>query len=103
MVEEACCRANGKFQAATEASRMAEMASITARPHPWFAKCSFSIGMSPYDLTGFEWRVIEPLLPNTPRGVPRVDDRRVRNGILACRQCPRQGPTRLNGALAPSL
>lgn len=38
--------------------------------------------MSRYDLTGFEWRVIEPLLPNKPRGVPRVDDRRVLNGIF---------------------
>lgn len=38
--------------------------------------------MSQYDLTDFEWRVIEPLLPNNPRGVPRVDDRRVLNGIL---------------------
>ena len=35
-----------------------------------------------YDLTDFEWRVIEPLLPNKPRGVPRVDDRRVLNGIF---------------------
>ena len=35
-----------------------------------------------YDLTDFEWSVIEPLLPNKPRGVPRVDDRRVLNGIM---------------------
>ena len=35
-----------------------------------------------YDLTDFEWSVIEPLLPNKPRGVPRVDDRRVLNGIF---------------------
>ncbi len=34
-----------------------------------------------YDLTDFEWSVIQPLLPNRPRGVPRVDDRRVLNGI----------------------
>jgi hypothetical protein len=35
-----------------------------------------------------EWRVIEPLLPNKPRGVPRVDDRRVLNGIFrALRSC----------------
>lgn len=27
--------------------------------------------MSRYDLTDFEWRIIEPLLPNKPRGVPR--------------------------------
>ena len=37
--------------------------------------------MSRYDLTDFEWRVIEPLLPNKTRGVPRVDDRRVLNGV----------------------
>ena len=38
--------------------------------------------MSRYDLTDFEWRMIEPLLPNEPRGVPRVDDRRVLNSIF---------------------
>ncbi len=38
--------------------------------------------MSRYDLTDLEWRVIEPLLPNKPRGVPRVDDRCVLNGIF---------------------
>ena len=39
--------------------------------------------MSRYDLTDFDWRVIEqPLLPHKPRGVPRVDDRRVLNGIF---------------------
>lgn len=35
-----------------------------------------------FELTDDEWLVIEPLLPNKPRGVPRVDDRRVLNGIL---------------------
>jgi transposase len=35
-----------------------------------------------YELTDFEWSVIAPLLPNKPRGVPRVDDRRVLNGIF---------------------
>jgi transposase len=29
-----------------------------------------------------EWRVIEPLLPNKPRGVPRVDDRRMLKGMF---------------------
>ena len=37
---------------------------------------------SRYDLTEFEWRLIAPLLPNKPRGVARVDDRRVLNGIF---------------------
>ena len=38
--------------------------------------------MARYDLSEVEWRLIEPLLPNKPRGVPRFDDRRVLNGIL---------------------
>ncbi len=38
--------------------------------------------MSRYDLTDFEWRVIEPLLPTKLQGVPRVNDRRVLNGIF---------------------
>lgn len=35
-----------------------------------------------YELTDGEWSIIERLLPNKPRGIPRVDDRRVLNGIL---------------------
>ena len=35
-----------------------------------------------YELTDFEWAVIVPLLPNTPLGVARVDDRRAMNGIF---------------------
>jgi transposase len=34
-----------------------------------------------YEITDFEWSIIEPLLPNKPRGVARVDDRKVLNGI----------------------
>ena len=41
-----------------------------------------SANMSQYDLTDFEWRVIKPLLPNKSRGMRRVDDRRVLNGIF---------------------
>jgi transposase len=29
-----------------------------------------------HELTDFEWAAIKPFLPNKPRGVPRVDDRR---------------------------
>ena len=35
-----------------------------------------------YELTDFEWSVIQPVLPQKSRGVPRVDDRRVLNGIF---------------------
>jgi transposase len=35
-----------------------------------------------YELTDNEWTAIRPMLPNKPRGVPRVNDRRVLNGIF---------------------
>jgi hypothetical protein len=35
-----------------------------------------------YELTDHEWAAIKPMLPNKPRGVPRVNDRRVLNGIF---------------------
>ena len=38
--------------------------------------------MGRFDLSDAEWAVIEPLLPNKARGVARVDDRRVLNGIF---------------------
>jgi transposase len=38
--------------------------------------------MARFDLSDFEWSVIEPLLPTKVRGVPRVDDRRVLNGVF---------------------
>jgi transposase len=38
--------------------------------------------MARYDLSEFEWKVIEPLLPRPGLGKARVDDRRVVNGIF---------------------
>ena len=35
-----------------------------------------------YELSDYEWSVIKPMLPNKPRGIPRVDDRRILNGYL---------------------
>jgi len=35
-----------------------------------------------YELTDHEWTAIKPMLPNKPRGVPQVNDRRVLNGIF---------------------
>ena len=36
----------------------------------------------PYELSDFEWAAIKPSLPNKPRGVRCVNDRRVLNGIF---------------------
>lgn len=38
--------------------------------------------MGRFDLMDFEWSVIQPLFPTKVRGVKRVDDRRVLNGIF---------------------
>jgi transposase len=35
-----------------------------------------------YELTDKEWAAIKPMLPDKPRGIPRVNDRRVLNGIF---------------------
>ena len=35
-----------------------------------------------YELTDKEWNAINPMLPNKPRGVSRVNDPRVLNGIF---------------------
>jgi transposase len=35
-----------------------------------------------YELSDYEWTTIKPMLPNKPRGVRRVNDRRVLNGIF---------------------
>jgi transposase len=32
------------------------------------------LGTMRYWLNDYEWRVIKPMLPNKPRGVPRVDE-----------------------------
>jgi transposase len=34
-----------------------------------------------HELSDFELSIIQPLLPNKPRGVPRADNREVLNGI----------------------
>lgn len=35
-----------------------------------------------YELNDDKWTAIKPMLPNKPRGVHRVNDRRVLNGIF---------------------
>ena len=35
-----------------------------------------------YELSDYEWTAIKPMLPNKPRGVRRVNDRRVLDGIF---------------------
>lgn len=37
-----------------------------------------------YELTDYEWTAIKPFRPNKPRGVRRVNDRRVLNASFWC-------------------
>jgi transposase len=54
--------------------------------------------MARFDLSDVEWALIRPLLPNKPRGVARVNDRRVLNGNLL-RAADRFALARSAGAL----
>ena len=64
-----------------------------------------------YELTDYEWAAIEPFLPNKPRGVPRVNDRRVigalatERGVLANipPRCKRDDPACFSPYLAPAI
>ena len=38
--------------------------------------------MMRYKHSDYEWAAIKSMLPNKPRGVPRVNDRRVLNGVF---------------------
>lgn len=40
------------------------------------------LGIIRYELTDPEWTAIEPMLPNNPRGIARVNDPRVPNCIF---------------------
>ena len=53
-----------------------------------------------YELTDYEWHTIKPFLPNKPRGVPRVHDRRVLNGG-SCARARRGAICRATLALTP--
>jgi len=44
-----------------------------------------------YELSDYEWSVIKPMLPNKPRGVPRVDDCRVLVASFGSRDQVRHG------------
>jgi transposase len=54
-----------------------------------------------YELTDDEWAAIKPMLSNKPRGVPRVNDRRVLNGIFWILRSGAPWRDFWNGALPP--
>src|SRR6195256_2578297 len=55
---------------------------LSLRAEPCFKLPDTRASIMRYELTDHEWTAIKPMLPNKPRGVPRVNDRRVLNGIF---------------------
>jgi transposase len=51
-------------------------------PDPYNSSFQTEARIMRYELADYEWIAIKPMLPNKPRGVPRVNDRRVLNGIF---------------------
>ena len=62
-----------KWCTATSAATCQKQPSPVGKPEPRIMR---------YELTDYEWAAVRPFLPNKPRGVPRVNDRRVLNGIF---------------------
>lgn len=58
--------------------------------------------MARFDLTDFECSMFQPLLPNKSRGVTRVDDRRVLNGIFWRLRTARQLRSRISFVPTPA-
>jgi hypothetical protein len=56
-----------------------------------------------YELANLEWTAIKPFLPNKPRGVPRVNDRRVLNGIFWVLRSGAHGATYLKRSVHTPL
>jgi transposase len=54
-----------------------------------------------FELTDEEWTAIKPMLPNKPRGVPRVNDRRVLNGIFWVCDLEHRGATCQSTSVRP--
>jgi len=52
----------------------------------------FDLGMSRCDVTDYEWRVIEPLLPSKPRGLPMTagSERHLLGDLNPLRHAPSQ-------------
>jgi hypothetical protein len=67
-------RALSRRKTPPRAQESEESLAKTAKRSPFF------MTRRRYELTDVD--IIAPLLPNKPRGVPRVDDRRLINGIL---------------------
>lgn len=53
-------------------------------PEMWFTLRMYGEGDLPREfwLSDEQWERLQPLLPNKPRGLPRVDARRVISGIV---------------------
>jgi hypothetical protein len=54
-------------------------------PNPCDSNSQTGARIVRYELADYEWVAIKPMLPNKPRGVPRVNDRRAIKGIFLAR------------------
>jgi transposase len=68
-----CAESGSKFRALLWVDGAARDVIQAPKLEPWIVRD---------ELSDFEWAAIKPLLPNKSRGVRRVNDRRVLNGIF---------------------
>jgi hypothetical protein len=65
-----------------QASKRSLPGSVASAKTPGIQASKLGARIMRYEFADYEWIAIEPMLPNKLRGVPRVNDRRVLNGIF---------------------
>jgi transposase len=75
-----CTESGSKFRAFDDTST--GYCGLMALPETCFQAPKLESWIVRYELSDSEWATIKPLLPNKSRGVRRVNDRRVLNGIF---------------------
>src|SRR6185437_14658489 len=77
-----CQQQSGHVRSALKAEVLCQLLWVDRATRDVFQAPKLEPWIVRYELSDAEWAIIKPFLPNKSRGVPRVNDRQVLNGIF---------------------